>query len=248
MADSLLAGSSDRPYLSLVIPAYNEESRIADTVAQAVSYLETLGRSWELILVDDGSTDGTLQGIRGSQARSTQVRLVAYTPNRGKGFAVRQGVEASRGEYVAFSDADLSAPLDELSKLFDTMAKGYDVVIGSRAVKGAHLGARQPRYRELGGKGLNLVIQALAVPGIRDTQCGFKLFRGEVAREIFSKCFVAGWGFDVEVLFLARRLGYTVAEVGVKWSHAEGSKIHPFRAALRVIWDVLRVRAHRYAR
>lgn len=248
MADSLIAGSSDRPYLSLVIPAYNEESRIADTIARAVSFLETLGKSWELIVVDDGSTDDTLQGIRSSQTRSTQVRLVSYTPNRGKGYAVRQGVEASRGEYVAFSDADLSAPLEELPKLFNAMARGYDVVIGSRAVQGAHLGARQPRYRELGGKGLNLIIQALAVPGIRDTQCGFKLFRGDAAREIFSRCFVAGWGFDVEVLFLARRLGYTIAEVGVEWSHAEASKIHPFRAALRVIWDVLRVRAHRYAR
>lgn len=252
MRDSVGAQGSDRPHLSLVIPAYNEEDRIAGTLKAAEDHLATLGNAGtlpgEIILVDDGSADGTLSAARKYAAGSSVVRIVAYEPNRGKGFAVRQGVLASRGEYVAFSDADLSAPLEEMAKLLEATRKGYDVAIGSRAVRDAAIPVHQPLYRELGGKGLNLLIQALAVPGIHDTQCGFKLFRGALAREVFAKCFIDGWGFDVEVLYLVRRMGCSIAEVGVRWSHAEGSKIRPFRAGLQVLKDILRMRAHNYGR
>lgn len=246
-----MRANDDRPYLSLILPAYNEARRIADTIRVAQDYINSLGETWELIVVDDGSTDSTLDQIRTSLTPFSGggeggVRVITYTPNRGKGFAVRQGVLASRGRFVAFSDVDMSAPFTEFPKLFDAIRDGYDVAIGSRAVKGALLEKHQPLYRELGGKGLNLIVRLLAVPGIHDTQCGFKLFRGDLAREVFGKCFINSWGFDVEVLYLARRLGATIAEIGVKWSHAEGSTIRPFRAALRVIWDVIRVRAHRY--
>ena len=233
-------------FLSLIIPAYNEDVRIAASLRAAASYLGSLGKPCELIVVNDGSTDDTLSEIDRQCAALNQLRVITYENNCGKGYAVRQGVFASRGEYVAFSDADLSAPLEEFPKLFAAMEKGYDVAIGSRAVAGTAIGVHQPFYRELGGKGLNLIIQALATPGIKDTQCGFKLFRGDVAHGVFERCWIDGWGFDVEVLYLARRMGYRIAEIGVKWNHAEGSKIRPFRAALRVIWDVLRVRAHNY--
>ncbi len=235
-----------RPYLSLIIPAYNEAVRIRSTLGTVAAHLDTLGHSHEIIAVDDGSTDDTHRLIVEGSSETTALRIVSYEPNRGKGYAVRQGVFASRGEYVAFSDADLSAPIDQLSKLFAAIEKGYDIAIGSRAIKGAEIPIHQPFYRELGGKALNLVIRVLAVPGIHDTQCGFKLFRGDAARAIFDRCFVTSWGFDVEVLYVARRLGYRIAEIPVKWSHAEGSKIRPLRAGVQLVYDVVRMRAHDY--
>jgi len=237
---------ADRIYLSLVIPAYNEAFRICDTLAKVENYLKAAGESYEIILVDDGSTDGTLEAARVFASGSESVRIVTYMLNRGKGYAVRQGVMASGGEYVAFTDADLSAPIEELEKLFAAIRKGYDIAIGSRAVRGAELRRHQPYYRELGGKLLNLAIQLLAVPGIKDTQCGFKLFRGDLARKIFSVSLLDGWGFDVEALYVAKQMGFTVAEIPVIWSHAEGSKIRPFSAGLQVLRDLIRIRTHRY--
>lgn len=230
------------PYLSLIIPAYNECSRIAATVEQVRGFLESLERSFEIIVVDDGSVDCTSEAVPIADC----IRLISYQTNRGKGYAVRQGVLASRGEYVAFSDADLSAPIEELTKLFDAIEAGADIAIGSRAMVKSELLIRQPLYRELGGKTLNLIIQLLAVRGIRDTQCGFKLFRGDVARRIFVECILDGWGFDVETLYLARRSGYSIAEIPVKWSHDADSKISPFSAGLQVLKDLLRIRLHRY--
>ncbi|MEN6357056.1 MAG: dolichyl-phosphate beta-glucosyltransferase [Armatimonadota bacterium] len=229
-------------YLSVIIPVYNEQNRIGDSLIAVESYLKNFGKSYEIILVDDGSTDSTLDIVRQISNSGRLTRIVSYRQNMGKGYAVRQGVSAARGEYIAFTDVDLSAPIDQIPKLFSALKDGYDVAIGSRAVKGAEIPVHQPLYRELGGKTLNLIIRMLAVRGIKDTQCGFKLFRGDVARDIFSRCFINGWGFDVEALYLARKLGYTVAEVPVKWSHMEGSKLHPFKGALRVIADVIRMR------
>lgn len=238
-----------RPYLSLIIPAYNESGRVQKTLETVKAYLETTGHSYEIILVDDGSTDGTGALMRDSVADDDSIRVISYDKNRGKGYAVRQGVLAAHGEYIAFSDADLSAPIAELQKLFYSgIDKGYDIAIGSRAVKGAHITGHQPFYREIGGKTLNLVVRLLAVRGIHDTQCGFKLFRGDAARAIFEKCFLNGWGFDIEVLYLARRMGFTIAEVGVEWSHGEGSKLHPLQAGLQVLRDIVKMRLHSYPR
>lgn len=233
--------SGETPYLSLVIPAYNEAKRLPETIKTVRAYLETLAKPFEIIVVNDGSTDLTseiLDALPGIQA--------IHQSNHGKGHAVRQGMLASRGEFVAFSDADLSAPIDELPKLFAAIEAGADVAIGSRAMKSSQLLIHQPRYRELGGKALNLVVRALAVPGIHDTQCGFKLLRGEAARRIFAKCILDGWGFDIEVLYLARRMGYSIAEVPVRWAHASDSKLNPFREGLHVVRDTIRVRMHSY--
>lgn len=234
--------SGEKPYISVVVPAYNEASRIAATVGTIRAFLQSLGEPFEIIVVDDGSVDGTREAL----AAIDGVRAISYQPNRGKGYAVRQGMIASRGELVAFTDVDLSAPIDELPKLIASLDAGADVAIGSRAMRGSMLGVHQPLYRELGGKTLNLLIRLLAVRGIHDTQCGFKLFRGDLARRIFPKCIVDGWGFDIEVLRLAKKSGCSVAEIPVRWSHSADSRIRPFRAGLQVLRDILRIRLHSY--
>jgi dolichyl-phosphate beta-glucosyltransferase len=245
--------AESKPYLSLIIPAYNEAKRIVTTVSTVRAYLDS-SRSWagtscpgptlgyEIIVVNDGSTDTTAEILSGI----ANVEIVSYQPNRGKGHAVRQGMLASKGDYAAFTDVDMSAPIDELANLFTAIHAGADVAIASRAIGGSQLLVRQPAYRELGGRMLNLVIRLLAVPGIRDTQCGLKLFAGDLARRVFAKCVLNGWGFDVEALYLARELGGRIAEVPVRWSHDADTRIRPLRAGLQVIRDVLRIRLHNY--
>lgn len=233
-------------YLSLIIPAFNEGDRMASTLETVEAYLRSLGRPFEIIAVDDGSGNGTLQVMRNYAGCSEAVRVISYEQNRGKGYAVRRGMLASHGEYVAFTDADLSAPIDELDKLIAAVEQGSDIAIGSRAVRGSELLIHQPKYRELGGRALNAIIRALAVRGIHDTQCGLKLFRGDSARRIFEQCFIDGWGFDIEVLYLARCLGLSIAEIPVKWAHSADSKIHPFLAGFQVLRDIYRIRAHNY--
>ncbi len=230
------------PYLSLIIPAYNEAKRIAETVATVRDYLDLMGKPYEIIVVDDGSTDSTAEVL----SEISDIEVISYQPNHGKGYAVRQGMLASHGDYAAFTDVDLSAPIDELSKLFESIESGAGVAICSRAVAGSRLLVHQPHYRELGGKMLNLFIQLFAVPGIKDTQCGFKLFVGDAARRVFAKCILDGWGFDIEALYLARKMGFKVAEVPTRWSHDADSRIRPMRAGLQVIRDTIRIRLHRY--
>lgn len=233
------------PYLSLIVPAYNEARRIAQTISDVRAYLDSSSyqaSGYEIIVVDDGSTDSTAEILAGIR----DIRVISYHPNRGKGCAVRQGMLASNGEYVAFTDVDLSAPIEELDRLFAAIHAGADVAIGSRAVPGSQLIRHQPRYRELGGKTLNLFIRLLAVPGIHDTQCGLKLFRGDLARRVFARCILDGWGFDVEALYLTRKLGARIAEVPVRWSHDADTRIRPLRAGLQVIRDLIRIRLHRY--
>jgi len=236
----------DGIFLSLIIPAYNEKARIVSTVVTVQDYLGTIGKPYEIIVVDDGSLDESRDVLARKLSGVAGVRVISYQPNAGKGYAVRQGMLASRGEYAAFSDVDLSAPIEELDKLFAALDQGSDVAIGSRAVKGSELIVHQPLYRELGGKILKRIIGLVAVGDINDTQCGFKLFRGEVARAVFAKCMVNGWGFDVEALYLARRMGYRIAEVPVRWSHSADSRIRPLQAGLQVLRDTLRIRLHDY--
>jgi dolichyl-phosphate beta-glucosyltransferase len=174
--------------------------------------------------------------------RQARIQLERYHPNRGKGFAVRTGFLTAVGERVLVCDADLSTPIEDLEVLEDALGGGADIAIGSRALPGSRLLARQPRYRELGGRCLNWGIQALALWGIHDSQCGFKLFRREPARPCFERQQLCGFSYDVEVLFLARRLGLSIAELPVRWRHVPSTKVRPFRDGAGILADLIRIR------
>jgi dolichyl-phosphate beta-glucosyltransferase len=211
------------------------------------SYLATTGRSFELIVVDDGSTDRTPSLAQAAVDSDPRVRLISLERNGGKGRAVRAGVLASRGTEVLITDADLSAPISELEKLWAADPNAV-VTIGSRMQPGAHIEAQQNPVRRLLGRLGNYYIRAVAVPGIHDTQCGFKLLRGEAARTLMARTRLNGWGIDVELLHLCLRFGWPVAEVPVRWGHASGSKLRP-TAYLHVLAEVAYVRVvHRRAR
>lgn len=227
------------PELSIVIPAFNEEPRLGESLEKALAYLEERGLVHEIVVVDDGSADRTAEVAAAFAGRG--VRTLRHETNRGKGAAVRLGVLASRGRRVLVSDADFSTPITELSKLEAKLGEA-EVAIGSRAVAGADVQLHQPFYRELMGKTFNKLIRLVGVGGLADTQCGFKLFQGEVAREIFAELTTPGFAFDVELIWLARRRGYRVVEVGVVWVNSPASRVHPLSDPPRMILEILRFR------
>ena len=235
MADSL-------PRLSVVIPAYNEASRIERTLQRVVEYLDARGEPYEILVVSDGSDDDTEAIVQRFAARAPQARLLAYQPNRGKGYAVRYGMLRARGERILFSDADLATPIEELEKLLPAIEAGADIAIGNRPLRDSKLEVRQPLYREMLGRLFNKAVQLLAVRGIQDTQCGFKLFTRRAAHEVFSRCRLDGFSFDFEALVIARDLGLKVAEVPIRWRHQEGSKVVLLRDGPRMLRDLLWLR------
>jgi dolichyl-phosphate beta-glucosyltransferase len=233
-----------RVELSVVVPCFNEEARLPAALATAVRHLEARARDYELILVDDGSCDQTLRVMREAERANPRVRAVALSRNRGKGRAAAQGVAASSGDLVLVSDADFSTPIDELPKLEAALAAGAAVAIGSRARRGSRE-VDQPIHRRAMGKAFNLLVQALLLPGLWDTQCGFKLFRGAVARDLFAKLRVDGFAYDVEVLYLARKAGCEVSEVPVRWINSNTTRVQAVRHSKEMLMDVLRIRLGR---
>jgi dolichyl-phosphate beta-glucosyltransferase len=228
--------------LSVVVPAFDEARRLPATLARVTAYLAGRGPTWELIVVDDGSRDATAEvATRSLSALGERGRLVRLPANRGKGAAVRAGVQASRGQHVLVTDADLSTPIEELETLERACAAGADVAIGSRALDRRLIVRRQPLLREWSGRLFNLVVQLFALPGIQDSQCGFKLFRGETAHDVFGRARSDGFGFDVEVLAVARHLGYRIVEVPVRWRNDDDSRLSFARGAAAFV-DPLRVR------
>ncbi len=224
--------------LSVVIPAYNEEKRLGATLRRVLDYLAAERVRYEVLVVDDGSVDGTAGVVQG--LASEGVELVRQPQNRGKGAAVRRGVLASRGEWVLVTDADLSTPIEDLERL-RARAEDADLILGSRAVADSEITRRQPIPRELMGKTFNLIIRRLGLTALKDTQCGFKLMRGEAARQVLSEARVDGFAYDVELVALAHRQGLRVAEVGVTWHDSPASKVHPLRDSARMLWDVLKI-------
>ncbi|MDQ1471198.1 MAG: hypothetical protein QOJ99_2678 [Bryobacterales bacterium] len=216
--------------LSIIVPAYNEEARLPDSLRRIEEYVEQTGWDFhEILVVDDGSTDGTFGAATGFAAGNPNIRVLRNPGNRGKGYSVRHGMLEAKGDWCLFTDADLSAPIDELDTLWKALCREEaDIAIGSRALDRSLIGVHQPGIRESAGKFFNLVMRLTVGLQIADTQCGFKLFRQDVAREVFSRQTLDGFGFDVEVLFVAKKLGYRTAEVPVRWNHAEGSKVGMF--------------------
>lgn len=231
----------DRPIVSIVIPAFNEAGRIGDSIQKIDEFLQRSLLSAELIVVDDGSADTTSSIVRAAKPRN--LRLLQNNENHGKGYSVRQGVLAATGQYVLFTDADLSAPIEEMNKLLEVaMHEGADVVIGSRAVDRRYIEKHQSRGRELGGIAFNLMVRVFLGLRLHDTQCGFKLFNRAKTRHAFEELTTFGFGFDAELLFLAKRQGLSIREIPVRWSHSEGSKVQFLRDGVRMFADLVRIR------
>ena len=227
--------------LSVVIPAYNEDRRLPGTLALAYRYLYQSGMSFEIIVVDDGSYDNTADFVEGFAREYPGVRLLSYTPNRGKGHAVRTGMLAASGDLVLMTDADGSSPIEEVEKLLKKVQEGCEVVIGSRAKEDSQAVVKALLHRKYIGNTFNLIVQSLILPGIKDTQCGFKLFSRAAAQDIFSVSKLNGYAFDVEVLYIARLRGYKFAEVAINWANVEGSKVNVLTDSPRMLMEVLRI-------
>jgi glycosyltransferase involved in cell wall biosynthesis len=229
--------------LSIVVPAYNEEHRLPPTLAQLHAFLSTQRMTWEIVVVDDGSRDGTCAVVEAAMATMPNLRLVRQSPNRGKGAAVRLGMLAARGQIRVMSDADGSMSPDQLPRLLaPILACTAEVAIGSRYAEGAQASIKQPAYRVLWSRLANSMIQRSLVPGVRDTQCGFKAFTAEAARDLFERGRIDGWAFDLEILALARRAGYEIAEVGVAWTDDRRSRVNPIKDLWKVVREAMTIR------
>jgi dolichyl-phosphate beta-glucosyltransferase len=230
------------PDLSIVIPAFNEEARLGPTLGDYLSYCQERRLRVELIVVDDGSLDRTSVVVNDMAAEHPEVRLIRLAENHGKGHAVRSGVVNARGRQVLFADADGATPLSEVERLEAALAQGADVAIGSRALHDGHVTVKAKLYRRIIGRVFHGIVETLTVPGVKDTQCGFKLFRGPVAHDLFSRMRVRGFSFDVEVLMMAQRRGYRIVEVPVNWTHQPGSKVNLVTDSARMFRDLFIIR------
>lgn len=227
---------------SIIIPAYNESQRIGPSLEKVFAHIAAEKWDAEVLVVNDGSRDDTPAIVRSSMARHPNLRLLENPGNKGKGYSVRHGMVEGTGDVLLLTDADLSSPIYEAGKLFGAIAAGSDIAIGSRWRDPSTQTVRQPWYRQLGGRALNLAIRMLLGLQIRDTQCGFKAFTRQAAKSIFPPQKTERWGFDPEILYLAKRLGFTIAEVPVEWAHDDRSKISPVRDAIGIVRDIVRVR------
>ena len=226
-------------HLSFVIPAYNEAERIDASLQKALAYFAERPYSSEVIVVDDGSRDATCERVMPYEG--DRIRLLRQPRNMGKGAAVRRGMLEATGTFRIFSDADFSTPIHETERLLEALQE-HDVAIGSRGLDESFIKEHQPWYRETMGKAFNLMVQTVAVPGIHDTQCGFKGFRGEAAEQIFRRAKINGFSFDVEALYLARRLGYSIRELPVEWYNDERSTLNPVSDSIKMFVELLKIR------
>lgn len=229
------------PDLSVIIPAYNEEQRLSATLQSVHDFCSAHAGTFEILVVDDGSHDGTLELIDNFSKVHPEVRPLSYHPNQGKGHAIRKGILAARGDLLLIDDADGSSPIEELERLKDGIAYGADIAIGSRAKPDESRKVEALAHRKLIGNTFNLIVQRLLLPGIYDTQCGFKLFKSAVAKDIFSVATIDGFGFDVEVLYIARLRGYRTVEVPINWHNVGGSKVNVLVDSPKMLLDVLAI-------
>ena len=228
------------PFLSVVIPAYNEEARIAQTLETLAGYLQGRSYSWEVIVVDDGSQDGTARLAQAAADRDPRIRLVSLS-HRGKGWAVKAGMLNAQGQHRFLADADLSMPIEHLERFLPPALPDVDIAIGSREAPGSRR-FHEPLRRHLMGRVFNRMVRLLAVRGFSDTQCGFKRFEAQAAETLFAMQRAHGFGFDVEVLFLAQRMGMRIKDVPIDWYYEEGSKVKPLRDSFLMLKDIFAVR------
>jgi glycosyltransferase involved in cell wall biosynthesis len=227
------------PFLSIVIPAHNEEGRLPRALEQVLAFLNDQPYSSEVVVVENGSSDGTFEVARDFAARHSTI-TVAREEQRGKGNAVRRGMLEAQGQYRFICDADLSMPIEEVQKFLPPAIEGFDLAIASREAPGA-IRYNEPLYRHWGGRAINLVIRLLILPGLNDTQCGFKCFHADVVEELFRRQTLAGWSFDIELLYLARRKKMRIKEIPIHWYFDPDSKVSAVRDALRMIGDIFRI-------
>lgn len=230
------------PFLSLIIPAYNEESRLPSTLREVESYLKSQEFSSEVLVIENGSQDNTFS-IAQDFAKDHRNFSVQRASTKGKGFAVRQGMLSASGEYRMMLDADLSMPVDQISRFLPPAQNDSNIVIASREAPGA-IRYNEPSYRHIGGRVINGMIKLLALPGLQDTQCGFKCFRAKAAEDLFSRQTIMGWSFDVEILYIARLRGYSIAELPIPWYFSEQSHLRPVNDAFQLFLDLLRIRSN----
>ena len=228
-------------YLSVVIPAWNEEKRIGSTLVEVGKYLKGKSFASEIVVVDDGSVDRTSELASEALSRRVPFRIIRLETNRGKGHAVKEGVLAAAGDVILFSDADLSTPIEEFEKFLPWLEWGDDVIIGSRALKESDVRVHQNPLRQTMGKLFNVLVRLFVLEGIRDTQCGFKAFKRPAAVDLFSRLTTEGFAFDVEILVLARRLGYQIREVPVVWKNSPPSRVRLMKSSARMVRELWRI-------
>jgi len=231
----------NKVFISVIIPAYNEEARIVATFRKIKSYLNRQNYSHEIIIVDDGSDDRTGELVKGLIKNDNQISYLRNLRNMGKGYSVKCGVLKARGDYIMFSDADLSVPIEEIEKLFKWLREGFHIAIGSRGLPESKIIVRQFWVRQVMGKIFNFLIRRIAVRDIRDTQCGFKCFKKGVADRLFQNQKLNGFSFDVEILYLAQKAGYRIKEVPIVWSNSTGTKVHIIKDAIKMFFDLIRI-------
>lgn len=229
--------------ISIVIAAYNEERRIIPSLFKIKEYCNKQGIDYEIFVVDDGSTDSTYKIAKDLVKDIPRLKVISYVANKGKGYALRQGVLASRGEVILLTDADLSTPIEELSNLLPLLnERKCDAAIGSRALEFSEIIEKQPWWRQSMGKFFNKLVKALVLKDFSDTQCGFKVFRGDIARNLFRRARVDRFAYDVEILAIAKKMGYKIAEVPVRWINSPESKVNPIRDPVQMFVDLLRIK------
>lgn len=228
--------------ISVVIPAYNEEKRIEKTLRKVIEYCKKKFARYEIIVVDDCSDDNTRKIAL--KYKKENVRILKNNINKGKGYSVKRGILEARYDLVLFSDADLATPIEELSKFLEYTGKGHDIVIASRNLKESKIKIEQPFYRQLMGRTFPLLVELLVLRGFKDTQCGFKLFKTAIAKKIVSRQTINGFSFDVELLFIAKKLKLKIKELPVVWIDQKGSKVSPFKDSFRMLADIMRIRVN----
>jgi len=234
----------ENPFLSIIIPAFNEEKRLPNTLETVFEFLRNQSYSSEVIVVDNGSWDKTLVIAQSFQNENKNLRVI-HESERGKGLAVQKGMQSAAGEYLFMCDADLSMPIEEISRFLPPDGGSHDIVIASREAPGA-VRYNEPGFRHWGGRGVNLMIRLFAIPGIHDTQCGFKMFSFDAAQNLFNLQTLNNWSFDIEILFIALRRGYKIKEIPIPWYFNPDTKLSPLKDALQMAIDIAVIHRNAY--